>query len=200
GAEASLAEARREAGDLRGNLATIQETLNQERRLAEEKLALLGEAKAEMTRAFKLMAQEVIEKQKDDFRRHGREPIEHLLKPLEDKLTEFERGLRAAHQESTEGRAALTEQIRQLTDTSERMTAETNSLVRALHGEVQGQGAWGEMILSLLLERSGLREGEEYVIEATDGAGEERSRSPDAVVNLPGGQHILIDAKVPLAA
>src|SRR5262249_8048590 len=50
GAEASLAEARREAGDLRGNLATIQETLNQERRLAEEKLALLGEAKAEMTR------------------------------------------------------------------------------------------------------------------------------------------------------
>ena len=50
------------------------------------------------------------------------------------------------------------------------------------------------------LERSGLREGKEYVIEATDGAGDERNRSPDAVVNLPGGQHILIDAKVPLVA
>ena len=80
------------------------------------------------------------------------------------------------------------------------MTAETSSLARALHGEAQGQGAWGEMILTLLLERSGLREGEEYVIEAADGAGDERSRSPDAVVNLPGGQHIVIDAKVPLVA
>jgi DNA recombination protein RmuC len=198
--EPALAEARREAGDLRSSLATIQETLNQERRLAEEKLAVLTEAKAEMVREFKLMAQQIVEQQNDDFGRQSREQIENLLNPLEDKLTEFERGLRAAHQESTEGRAALTEQIRQLTDTSERMTAETSSLVRALHGETQGQGAWGEMILTLLLERSGLREGEEYVIEATDGAGEARSRSPDAVVNLPGGQHILIDAKVPLVA
>jgi DNA recombination protein RmuC len=55
------------------------------------------------------------------------------------------------------------------------------------------------MILTLLLERSGLREGEGYVI-ASDGAGEERSRGPDAMVNLPGGQHIVIDAKVPLGA
>src|SRR6266478_7585057 len=180
GAEASLAEARREAGELRSSLARIEETLNQERRLAEEKLALLTEAKAEMVREFKLMAQQIVEQQNDDFGRQSREQIEHLLNPLADRLTEFETGLRAAHQESTEGRAALTEQIRQLTHTSERMTAETNSLVRALHGE--GQGAWGEMILSLLLERSGLREGEEYVIEATDGAGDERNRSPDAVV------------------
>jgi DNA recombination protein RmuC len=200
GSEASLAEARREAGDLRSSLARIQETLNQERRQAEEKLALMTEAKAEMVREFKLMAQQIIEQQNDDFGRQSREQIENLLNPLADRLTEFESGLRAAHQESTEGRAALTEQIRQLTHTSERMTAETNSLVRALHGETQGQGAWGEMILSLLLERSGLREGEEYVIEGSDGAGEERGRSPDAVVNLPGGQHILIDAKVPLVA
>jgi DNA recombination protein RmuC len=200
GAEASLAEARREAGDLRSNLARVEETLNQERRLAEEKLALLTEAKAEMTREFKLMAQQIIEQQNDDFSRQSREQIENLLNPLADKLTEFESGLRAAHQESTEGRALLTEQIRQLTDTSERMTAETNSLVRALHGETQGPGAWGEMILTLLLERSGLREGEEYVIEARDGADEARNRSRDAVVNLPGGQRILIDAKVPLVA
>lgn len=200
GAEASLAEARREAGDLRASFARIEETLDQERRQAEEKLALLTEAKAEMVREFKLMAQQIVEQQNDDFGRQSREQIEHLLNPLADRLMEFERGLKAAHQESTEGRAALTEQIRQLTDTSERMTAETSSLVRALHGEAQGQGAWGEMILTLLLERSGLREGEEYVIEATDGAGEERGRSPDAVVNLPGGQHVLIDAKVPLVA
>src|SRR5438128_1441417 len=90
-AETSLAEARREAGDLRSSLATIQETLNQERRLAEEKLALLTEAKAEMTREFKLMAQQIIEQQNDDFSSQSREQIENLLNPLQDQLTEFEK-------------------------------------------------------------------------------------------------------------
>src|SRR5262249_53030417 len=200
GAEASLTEARREAGDLRSSLARIEETLSQERRLAEEKLALMTEAKAEMTREFKLMAQQIIEQQNDDFSRQSREQIENLLNPLEDKLAEFARGLKEAHQESSQGRAALTQQIRQLTDTSERMTAETSNLARARHGESQGQGAWGEMILTLLLERSGLREGEEYVIEAADHPAAGWSRNPDAVVNLPGGKHIIIDAKVPLVA
>src|SRR5215472_10916606 len=98
--EASLAEARREAGDLRSSLARIEETLSQERRLAEEKLALMTDAKAEMTREFKLMAQQIIEQQNDDFSRQSREKIKNMLNPLADKLAEFESGLRAAHQES----------------------------------------------------------------------------------------------------
>src|SRR5439155_12524106 len=102
GAEASLAEARGEAADLRSSLAKIEETLNQERGQAEEKLALLTEAKAEMVSEFKLMAQQIIEQQNDDFGRQSREQIEQLLNPLADRLTEFESGLRAAHQESTE--------------------------------------------------------------------------------------------------
>src|ERR1700738_1074366 len=186
--DASLAEIRHEAADLRVSLATVQEALNQERKQAEEKVAVLAEAKAEMTREYKLLAEQIIERQSDDFGRQSRAQIENLLDPLKDRLREFESGLQEAHRQSTDERAALTEQIRQLTDTSERITAQTSSLARALRGEAQGQGAWGEMILTLLLERSGLREGEEYVIEA------------DAVVSLPGGQHIVIDAKVPLVA
>ena len=197
--DASLAEIRHEAADLRVSLATVQEALNQERKQAEEKVAVLAEAKAEMTREFKLLAEQIIERQSDDFGRQSRAQIENLLDPLKDRLREFESGLQEAHRQSTDERAALTEQIRQLTDTSERITAQTSSLARALRGEAQGQGAWGEMILTLLLERSGLREGEEYVIEA-DAGSEARNRRPDAVVNLPGGQHIVIDAKVPLVA
>jgi DNA recombination protein RmuC len=198
-AEASLSEVRREAAELRASLATARETLNQERNQAEEKVALLAEAKAEMTREFKLLAQQIIERNSTDLGRENREQLEGLLNPLRDRLSEFESGLQEAHRQSTDERAALTEQIRLLTDTSERMTTETSSLARALRGGAQGQGAWGEMILTLLLERSGLREGEEYVIEA-DASGEARNRCPDAVVNLPGGQHIVIDAKVPLVA
>lgn len=60
--------------------------------------------------------------------------------------------------------------------------------------------AWGEMILSNILERSGLREGEEYETQAhrtgTDG---ERLR-PDVVVRIPGGKSLVVDSKVSLVA
>jgi DNA recombination protein RmuC len=56
------------------------------------------------------------------------------------------------------------------------------------------------MILASILERSGLREGEQYVIQqsyATEGGSRLRS---DVEVNLPGGQKIVIDSKVSLVA
>ena len=83
---------------------------------------------------------------------------------------------------------------------SAQMTLETSNLTRALKGETQTQGAWGEMILSSLLERSGLREGEEYVAQENNADEDGNRLRPDVVVNLPGGQRIVIDSKVSLVA
>src|ERR1700736_3995526 len=100
--DASLAEIRHEAADLRVSLATVQEALNQERKQAEEKVAVLAEAKAEMTREFKLLAEQIIERQSDDFGRQSRAQIENLLDPLKDRLREFESGLQEAHRQSAD--------------------------------------------------------------------------------------------------
>ena len=58
------------------------------------------------------------------------------------------------------------------------MTTETSSLTRALRGEAQTQGAWGEMILGSILEKSGLREGEEYVAQQSHAADDGHKSAP----------------------
>jgi DNA recombination protein RmuC len=113
---------------------------------------------------------------------------------------EFQQGIKDARTDSVKDHATLVEQIRQLTDSSAKMTTETSSLTRALRGEAQTQGAWGEMILSSILEKSGLREGEEYVAQQSYATDEGQNIRPDVVVNLPGGHRIVIDSKLSLVA
>ena len=196
----ALEVAQREVLDLRTRLAAVQETLEQERKQADERLALLADAKDRMTQEFKLLASDVMQSHGETFSKQNKEQIETILTPLREKLGEFQQGIQLAHTESTKERATLAEQIRQLTESSAKMTTETANLTRALKGEAQTQGAWGEMILASILQRSGLREGEEYLIQQSHATEEGSKVRPDVVVNLPGGQRIVIDSKLSLTA
>lgn len=200
-ATAALETSCEEAQRLHRQLATLNETLQQERKQSEDKLTLLTEAKAQMTQEFKQLAGDVMKIQGETFSRQNQEQIDGLLNPLRVKLMEFQQGLHQAATESTKERAILAEQIRHLSETSAKMTLETSNLTRALKGETQTQGAWGEMILTTILEKSGLRDGEEYVAQQSH-AGEDGQRlRPDVIVNIPGGQkRMVIDAKVSLVA
>lgn len=97
-------------------------------------------------------------------------------------------------------RERLKAEISQLSKRSEAISQEAISLTKALKGDTQVQGAWGEMVLENILERSGLRDGEEYETQAHRiGANGERLR-PDVVVRIPGGKSLVIDSKVSLLA
>jgi DNA recombination protein RmuC len=68
---------------------------------------------------------------------------------------------------------------------------------------VKTQGDWGEMILTRILEASGLREGHEFALqgEGFDLRSEAGTKiRPDAVLLLPGDRHLIVDAKVSLVA
>jgi DNA recombination protein RmuC len=80
------------------------------------------------------------------------------------------------------------------------MGVETLNLTRALKGSAQMQGAWGEMILETLLEKSGLREGEEYRRQTSHTKDDGGRLRTDVIVNLPSGQHVVIDSKVAMVA
>jgi DNA recombination protein RmuC len=80
------------------------------------------------------------------------------------------------------------------------MSKEAQNLTQALKGENKTQGNWGELILENILERSGLRKGEEYFTQETVKDAEGRIGRPDVIVKLPDGKHLIVDSKVTLLA
>jgi DNA recombination protein RmuC len=199
-ANEALGLVRAEVEARRAEVATLAEKLAQERQQAARDLALLQQTREAMTQQFKLIGDEIMQRHSEDFARKNIEQLDGTLTPLRQKILEFQQSLQAAHTDSEKERARLAEQIRTLSVTSGRMSRETHDLTRALKGKSQMQGAWGEMILQTILEKSGLREGEEYVVQQGQITDEGGRLRPDVVVHLPNEQRIVIDAKVSLTA
>jgi len=81
-----------------------------------------------------------------------------------------------------------------------RMSEEATNLTRALKGSSQTQGAWGEMILSNILEKSGLIEGEQFLTQQTHRAEGLSKIRTDVEVMFPNGDRMIVDSKVSLVA
>jgi DNA recombination protein RmuC len=69
-----------------------------------------------------------------------------------------------------------------------------------LKGQSKTLGNWGELILETILENSGLRKDEEYIIRGSFRKDDGGRSQPDVIINLPDQKHLVIDSKVPLAA
>lgn len=195
-----LDQAGAEKQALTGRVNKLQAELTAQGEAAAEKIEILSRVRADMEAKFGELAREALKVQGEAFSKTNIERLTATLTPLKEHVGHFERELKAVHQATVDDRAALKAEIRQLTQRSEDISKEATALTRALKSDQQKQGAWGEMILSNILERSGLREGEEYETQAhrtgTDG---ERLR-PDVVVRIPGGKSLVVDSKVSLVA
>ncbi|HEY1732862.1 MAG TPA: DNA recombination protein RmuC [Acidimicrobiales bacterium] len=124
--------------------------------------------------------------------------ITHLLQPLQETLSKYEQGLRQLELERKGAYATLTEQVRQLGSSNDKLRQETGNLVTALRSP-QTRGRWGELQLRRVVEMAGMLAhcdfDEQVSVDTPDG----RLR-PDVVVKLPGGAQVVVDAKVPLEA
>jgi len=184
--EAELNAARRATTELTAERATLTTRLEEQTRQAEK-------MRLQMTNEFKVIANDILTSNSEKFTKQNKEQVDALLNPLREKIGEFQKGL-------IDDRAAMGERIKILSEESMRMATEANNLTRALKGNSQTQGAWGEMILSTILERSGLREGEQFVTQQTYGDGDGGRLRTDVEVMMPNGDSIVIDSKVSLTA
>ena len=166
----------------------------------EGQVKLLTAMRQEMTDRFKALADETLRTHGESFGRTNRERMEALLAPMREQVTHFQGELRQAYEGAAKDRERLKAEIDLLTRRSEQVSQEAVALTRALKGEKQRQGAWGEMILERLLEDSGLEEGTHYERQAHMRDEEGAAWRPDVVVRMPKGKWLVIDAKVSLVA
>lgn len=114
------------------------------------------------------------------------------LSPLAGSLTRVEQQVHALERDRAEQLGRLSEQL-------EAMRAQTTALAGALRAPTS-RGAWGEVQLRRVVEHAGMLARVDFhtQVHATtpDGVGVR----PDLVVHLPGGKHVVVDAKAPLSA
>lgn len=196
--ENELKEARNRLTELHGSLGAEQERSRAlENRLQEQK-AEIEQLQARMTTEFENIANRLLSERGKALNEQQQERLGSILKPLQERIRDFEEKVQRAYEEEGRQRFALKSEVMRLVEQNQRLSQEANDLTRALKGDTQAQGAWGEMILERILESSGLVAGQEYTMQASTTLTDGSRLRPDAVVMLPEEKHLIIDSKVSL--
>lgn len=199
--DASSAEIRAKSDDVVRLSGLLSQEQERGRGLAvklNEQKAELEQLQARMTTEFENIANRLLAERGKELNAQQQEKLGTLLKPLQERIVEFQTQVRDVYEKEGRERFALKDQIEKLVTQNTRLSQEADNLTRALKGDAQAQGAWGEMILEKLLESSGLMAGQEYSMQSSTTLDDGSRLRPDAVVMLPEGKHLIIDSKVSL--
>jgi DNA recombination protein RmuC len=154
----------------------------------------------EQTRAFEEritnITGQLLEDKTQKFTELNRTQMDGVVAPFKEQLKEFRDRVDHIYSTDTQERGQLREQIVQLTNLNQAVSQQAQALTKALTISSKATGDWGEMILEKILEASGLREDKEYKLQHTVEADDESPQRPDAVIFLPEGRQLVIDAKV----
>jgi DNA recombination protein RmuC len=172
---------------------------NLEEKLNEQK-AELEKLQEKFATEFENLANKILEEKSSKFTLQNKENLDQILKPLGEKIQEFEKKVNEVYVTDSKERASLATQLKNLQELNQMMAKEASNLTNALRGETKTMGNWGEFILESILEKSGLAKGREYQVQESFINDDGRKRRPDVIVNLPDDKCLIIDSKVSLLA
>jgi DNA recombination protein RmuC len=186
-------------------------SLDTERAALQQRLEFLEQERQQLAEESKLVfnkvASDLLAQHGKTLREASQQQISQLLSPFTTNLEQLKKTLGDYSLQQVRYSEQLKEQIKGLSDLNQTIGDEAKELSNALRGNSKTQGDWGEMILSRILENSGLVEGVNYHQQLTqnpDGTlitnDQGKSLRPDVVLHLPDGKNLVVDSKVSLTA
>ncbi|HLY92281.1 MAG TPA: DNA recombination protein RmuC [Candidatus Angelobacter sp.] len=211
-----LDRARAEAAktaQLKTEMATLETKVAMERKAIEEKLALLNQMEQKLRESFQALSAESLKSNNQAFLHLAHETlgkfhseaqgdlelrqqaVENLVAPIGESLKKVDEQIREIENARNHAYGTLSEQVRSMIVTQEKLQSETGNLVRALRTPIV-RGRWGEIQLRRVVEIAGMLPYCDFVEQETVNTSGGRLR-PDLVVKLPGGKSVVVDAKTP---
>jgi DNA recombination protein RmuC len=199
--------------------ARLQSELEKERAVHAERARAYQDAEGALRQAFQTLSAEALRSNNRTFLELAetrlqqarseatsdidarKQAIESLLAPLARTLEQVDREIKDSERRRVESGAQLLQRIASLDSAGQALKSETTRLVDALK-RPGVRGRWGELQLKRVVELAGMLDRcdfDEQQTLAVSGNTDRRIR-PDVVVHLPGGKHVVVDAKVPLDA
>lgn len=201
---------------LRSKVSQLQTLVEEERRAADEKLALLEDARTKLADAFKSLSAEALKSNNESFLHLAKQNLEkfqevakgdletrqkaidELVKPLKESLEKVTTRIGEVEKARTEAYATLTEQVKSLGATQVQLQSETANLVKALRSPI-ARGRWGEIQLQRVVEMAGMVEYCDFLQQESVDTENGKLR-PDMIIKLPNNKAIVVDSKVSLQA
>jgi DNA recombination protein RmuC len=196
--ERKLAAAEQRGAHQEIRAAKLITLLKNERKHATEKLQLLHDAREELSLRFANLAQQIFDEKSARFSELNKDRLESILLPFNRQLVAFKQEINEIYRSDSRERLSLKGEILQLRDLNQQINREAMNLTRALKSDTKVQGNWGELVLNRVLEKSGLRLGQEYHTQGGFRDDGNRLLKPDVIIHLPEGRDIIVDSKVSL--
>ena len=199
------AEHKAAATEAKAAAAEVARLTEREKALSERiaaQAAQLADMQKQLTTEFENIANRILKVNASELSESSHKALAAVLDPLRQRIQDFQNKIESTYESEAREVLSLKEQIKLIVETSHAIGTQADGLARALRGDSQLLGRWGEIALERILEAAGLLEGREYISQGRglglkSDAG--RTQKPDIIIMLPEQRTMIIDAKVPLA-
>jgi DNA recombination protein RmuC len=156
-----------------------------------------------LTAEFENIATRILKANAAELSENSQKALAAILDPLRERIQDFQKKVESTYETESREVLSLKEHIKLIVETSHAIGSQADGLAKALRGDSQILGRWGELAMERILEAAGLTEGREYISQGrglglkSEAGGSQR---PDIVVMLPEKRTMIVDSKVPLAS